>query len=208
MRPAYIWSISALAHVALLLLGFAILATPTLLATVPPDAIAVDIVRPDEIGAGRQDGTGPAAAPGTPAAQPSNPAAPTYASLFPWPVPVADTDKQIGDYRTFESTSEASPDELAPFKARLMTCWTPIAGAAKLTASLRVALRADGTLAGPPELVEATASPDGPALVQGALRALRQCEPYGGLPADKYASWKALSLTFSPHGVAVAAISK
>jgi hypothetical protein len=73
---------------------------------------------------------------------------------------------------------------------------------------LRVALRIDGSLAGPPELVEVSASPDAVALVTSAKQALSACGPYGFLPADSYDSWKALSLTFSPDDVAVAAVTR
>jgi len=210
MRPAYIWSISAVAHVVLLLVAFGILSAPRLFATVPPEAIDVDIVRPEQVGASStepQAQSGSPAAPTASTAPRADPATPTYTSLFPWPVP-AETDRQAGDYRTFESASDASADELGAFKARLMTCWAPIAGAKKLTASLRIGLRPDGTLTGPPELVEGSASPDGLTLAQSAMRAIRQCEPYGGLPADKYNSWKQLSLTFTPDGVKVAAVTK
>jgi hypothetical protein len=32
------------------------------------------------------------------------------------------------------------------------------------------------------------------------MRALRQCQPYGFLPAAKYDEWKVLDLAFSPSG--------
>jgi len=138
------------------------------------------------------------------------PAAPVFASLYPWPVTQPGGDIQVGDYRTFESTGKLEHDGLAQFKARLKECWrSPIAGGGpKLRAALRVALRSDGSLAGTPELVEVSASPDAVALVTSARRALAECGPYGFLPAESYDTWKALSLTFSPDDIAVAAVTR
>jgi hypothetical protein len=260
---------SALAHVAILL-GVVLIGSPRLFATVPPQAIVVDIVRPEEVpeiakGELTDPATGskpaqqqaqqpqaqqpqvqqqqaqqpqaqqkqaqqqqaqqqPQRQPSQqqqPLAQqqpqqpqqppPSAAAAPVFTSLYPWPVARPGSDIQTGDYRTFESTEKLSHDQLAEFKARLKACWKPpatAAGTRKLTAALRVALRIDGTLAGPPELVEATASPFGPALVDSAMHAVNECGPYGFLPADSYDTWKSLSLTFSPDDVAVAVVTR
>jgi hypothetical protein len=235
LRGGAVMLASALAHVAILL-GVFLFGSPRLLATVPPEAIVVDIVRPDEIAKGelteKASGQKPGQqAPQQPAPQPqqqqaqqpqqqqqqqaqqapSAAAAPVFTSLYPWPVARPASDTQAGDYRTFESTEKLEHDQLAEFKARLKECWKPPAVAAstrKLTAAVRVALRIDGSLAGPPELVEATASPYGPALVESAMRAVNQCGPYGFLPADSYDTWKRLSLTFSPDDVAVAVVVK
>jgi hypothetical protein len=138
------------------------------------------------------------------------PAAPVFASLYPWPVARPGSDVQAGDYRTFESTGKLEHDDLAQFKARLKECWRPpvAGGGRKLTAALRVALRRDGSLAGPPELVEVSASPDAVALVTTAKHALADCGPYGFLPAESYDTWKALSLTFSPEDITVAAVTR
>jgi hypothetical protein len=144
-------------------------------------------------------------------AQPSTTgaAAPVFTSLYPWPQ--TRPDVQAGDYRTFENLEKSDRHELADFKARLKQCWRPPAvggGERRLSAALRVALRIDGSIAGAPELVEVSASPDAIALVASAKQALSDCGPFGFLPADSYDSWKALSLTFSPDDIAVAAVTK
>jgi hypothetical protein len=143
-------------------------------------------------------------------AQPSTTgaAAPVFASLYPWPE--THPDVKEGDYRTFESLEKTDRHELADFKARLKQCWRPpaVAGGRKLTAALRVALRMDGSLAGAPELVEVSASPDAIALVTSAKQALSDCGPFAFLPADSYDSWKKLSLTFSPDDIQVAAVTR
>jgi len=84
----------------------------------------------------------------------------------------------------------------------------PPAAGPKVRATLRVVLRVDGGLAGSPELVEVSASPDAVALVTSAKQALAECGPYGFLPADSYDTWRSLSLTFSPEDIAVAAVMK
>jgi hypothetical protein len=38
--------------------------------------------------------------------------------------------------------------------------------------------------------------------MQTAIRALKECQPYGFLPADKYGEWKILDLSFTPRDMA------
>src|SRR5689334_15829015 len=107
----------------------------------------------------------------------------------------------------FESTAASanlSQGEIAQFKAHLQECWHAPAGlaeAAQLRVVLRVSLKPNGTLGAEPAMVAASASPKGPALVQTAMRALLQCQPYAFLPAAKYKEWKVLDLSFSPSGL-------
>jgi hypothetical protein len=51
-------------------------------------------------------------------------------------------------------------------------------------------------------LIEASASRDGPVVMQTAIRALKECQPYSFLPADKYGEWKILDLSFTPRDMA------
>jgi hypothetical protein len=103
-----------------------------------------------------------------------------------------------------ENAAILSAQEIAAFKMQVQKCWNAPAGVAnteKLHVVLRLALTRDGVLTTPPALIEASASPHGPALVESAIRALRQCQPYRFLPQDRYEEWKVLDLTFSPNGV-------
>ena len=84
-------------------------------------------------------------------------------------------------------------------------CWKPpaaLADAREIKAVVRIFLRRDGTLAGQPMLISAPASVRGPALVDTAMRALKQCAPYGFLPAERYNEWKVLDLNFIPADMA------
>jgi hypothetical protein len=57
-------------------------------------------------------------------------------------------------------------------------------------------------LAGEPMLIEASASRDGPRLMQAAIRSVKECQPYAFLPPDRYREWKSLDVTFSPKEMA------
>ncbi len=95
-------------------------------------------------------------------------------------------------------------EEIAALRTHLRKCWKLPSGIdANLgrRVVLRVFLRANGTLASEPMLIEASAASEGPAVVQAATRALQQCQPYA-LPADRYDEWKVLDLSFSPREMA------
>src|SRR5262245_12282295 len=104
-----------------------------------------------------------------------------------------------------DTSAKLSREEIATFQAHLQKCWKPPAGgsdADKLRAVLRVTLDRHGAITGEPQLVSASASAEGPRLVQAAMRALRQCQPFTFLPADRYDEWRLLDLSFSAHGLA------
>ena len=105
----------------------------------------------------------------------------------------------------FEATVQAnlSSDERAVFKSHLRKCWKVPDGTVQATrVVLRVYLRRDGALASEPILIEASASRDGPVVLQAAKQALKDCQPYAFLPADKYGEWKVLDLIFTPREMA------
>jgi outer membrane biosynthesis protein TonB len=103
-----------------------------------------------------------------------------------------------------ESGANLERSEIAAFKAHLQECWKPpasLAAASNLVVVLRISLQPNGALAGEPTLLAASASAEGPTLIQTASRALQQCQPYAFLPADKYKEWRNLDLSFSPAGL-------
>jgi hypothetical protein len=102
------------------------------------------------------------------------------------------------------TAANISEDQKAAFKAHLRKCWK-LPGTVSSPATrvvMRVYFRRDGTLASEPVLIEASASRDGPVVMQTAIRALKECQPYGFLPADKYREWKVLDLSFTPRDMA------
>jgi hypothetical protein len=249
MRAGLVFS--AVGHLALLVWGFVLFASPKLFAPVPPESITVDIVpatamaqdlelpRAESAAAQQQPapdrGQAPAGDPQTASASPqpsaqqrSGPREPVQARpaqpepppppppnllvFNPTVAPVPELPLPLGDVQNpaegfdapAQGTAKLSREEIAAFRAHLQKCWNPpatIADAPKLKVVLRVALGPNGALTGSPTLIEASASAHGPALVATAISALRQCQPYGFLPAEKYQEWKLLDLSFSPHGM-------
>ncbi|MDP1582167.1 MAG: hypothetical protein Q8M18_01935 [Bradyrhizobium sp.] len=94
---------------------------------------------------------------------------------------------------------------VAEFRRHLRTCLKlppSIAPSDKLKIKLRVVMTLEARLAAEPLLIEASASPQGPALMQAAIGALQGCQPYAMLPSDRYGEWKVLDLSFTPQDFA------
>jgi len=91
------------------------------------------------------------------------------------------------------------------FRRHLKACLKlpgSIAPSDKLRIVLRAFMTLEGKLATEPVLIEASASPKGPALMQSAISALQSCQPYAMLPQDRYGEWKVLDLSFTPEDFA------
>ena len=69
----------------------------------------------------------------------------------------------------------------------------------KIYVVLRVAFKTDGSMSREPILVEATASPLGPALAESAKRALLSCQPFTMLKPEHYDEWKEIEMKFDPR---------
>jgi outer membrane biosynthesis protein TonB len=114
---------------------------------------------------------------------------------------------QINDVATLGAASgaqsaELSQSEIDALRARLRQCWNPPPGIdanTKIYVSLRVLMRQDGSLAGPPVVVEGSPSALGPALADSAKRALLTCQPFTMLKPEHYEQWKDLQLDFRPN---------
>jgi hypothetical protein len=103
-----------------------------------------------------------------------------------------------------ESRAKLARDIVAEFKVHLSKCWSAPpapAGSSRLRVLIRVAFKRDGAFLKEPMLIQAVASPAGPALVKSAMKALQDCQPYAFMPADKYDEWKVMDLAFSPQGI-------
>ncbi|WP_309142390.1 hypothetical protein [Bradyrhizobium sp. sGM-13] len=98
--------------------------------------------------------------------------------------------------------ADISSTLIAEFRRQLKTCSklpASLSGTDDVRVKLRVLMTPDGRLAAEPILIEASASTKGPLLMQGAIRALSACQPYGMLPVDRYGEWKVLDLSFTPQ---------
>jgi hypothetical protein len=106
-----------------------------------------------------------------------------------------------------EATAAAniSADERTAFKAYLKKCWKlpdGLSAAQTTRVTLRIFLKRDGGLAAEPMLIEASASREGPLLMQAAIRSVKECQPFAFLPPDRYREWKTLDVSFSPKEMA------
>jgi hypothetical protein len=118
-------------------------------------------------------------------------------------LPMALSQKEGGPPAS-QDAAKLGGDTIAAFKAHFSKCWASTPGrvdAQNLNVTIRIGLKQNGELAGEPTLLEATLSPAGPVLVKKAMQALRKCQPYAFLPADRYKEWKVLDLRFSPQGL-------
>jgi hypothetical protein len=221
-------AVSALLHLLVLFGTESFSGRPRPLIVIPPEPVLVDLVTAQELAAaaGAEEAKEPAAAPAAelsrpelsgpeaprpPPDQPSDPA--RIAALFnvpalagrPADAPEAVTDPMRGFDAPASLAAALSPAEVTAFKAHLRRCWIPPSEAgANVKLVLRLALRPDGTLAGEPELIEASASPQGPVLFAAALRALRQCQPYSSLPPGKYREWRLIDLKITARELTLA----
>jgi len=112
---------------------------------------------------------------------------------------------QLGFDAEATTAANLSADEKSAFKAHLKKCWklpNGMSEAQGTRVTLRIFLKRDGGLAGEPLLIEASASRDGPRLMQAAIRSVKECQPFAFLPAERYREWKALDVTFSPKEMA------
>jgi hypothetical protein len=106
-----------------------------------------------------------------------------------------------------EATAAAnlSVDDKTAFKTHLRKCWKQpdgLSAAQSTRVTLRIFLKRDGGLAAEPMLIEASASREGPLLMQAAIRSVKECQPFAFLPADRYREWKTLDVSFSPKDMA------
>jgi hypothetical protein len=123
------------------------------------------------------------------------------AGLFGMPLTLPDGRLGGGFDAPATETAKIERSAVDAFRAHLKTCAalpTGISPAEKISLVVRVTLKADGTLAAQPTLIEASASSKGPVLLQSLLRGLQKCQPYDMLPADRYQEWKTIDMRFTP----------
>jgi outer membrane biosynthesis protein TonB len=123
------------------------------------------------------------------------------------PPAVATSGDRPGDGidATASSVADLSSSVTTEFRRHLKSCLklpAEIAPSDNVMIKLRVMMTTDGHLAHEPVLIEASASAKGPFLMQSAMSALKACQPYNMLPADRYGEWKVLDLSFTPRDFA------
>jgi colicin import membrane protein len=100
------------------------------------------------------------------------------------------------------TAAQLSLSELDAFRTRLMNLWTIPAGAKdpqELVVQVRIKLKPDGTLAGPPMVLTSGKTPLFVAARDSAIRALFRGQPYDMLKPEHYEQWKDVEITFDPR---------
>ncbi len=95
-----------------------------------------------------------------------------------------------------------SLSELDALRQRLAQLWNIPAGAKdpqELVVQIRMKLKPDGTLAGPPMVLTSGKSPLFVAARDSAIRALFRGQPYDMLRPENYELWKDIEITFDPR---------
>jgi hypothetical protein len=98
----------------------------------------------------------------------------------------------------------APHDETAAFRAHVSSCShlpPEISSGDPIKVVMRVYFKPDGTLAQPPEMLDATFSPKSSALMKIAVNALENCQPFTELPQDQYSRWKIMDLVVTPRAM-------
>ena len=91
--------------------------------------------------------------------------------------------------------------ELDALRVQISQCWSPPIGvenAQNLQIRLKLKLKRDGTLAGPPVLINSSSDPLFEVAAESAIRAVIRCQSYS-LPPEKYETWRDVHVTFDPR---------
>jgi outer membrane biosynthesis protein TonB len=120
------------------------------------------------------------------------------------PPPAASSAGREGDGFDATASSEAniSSSVISEFRRHLKSCSklpASVAPSDRLVIKLRVQMTLDGRLASDPMVAGGSANPKALDLLHGAVDALKACQPYTMLPANRYGEWKVLDLDFTPR---------
>jgi hypothetical protein len=103
---------------------------------------------------------------------------------------------------TDSSAADISSSLIGEFRRHLKTCAklpATVAPSDNLMVKLRLLMTVDGRLAADPLVGGGSANPKALDLLQSAIDALKACQPYTMLPADRYGEWKVLDLELTPQ---------
>jgi hypothetical protein len=107
------------------------------------------------------------------------------------------------DFDATDSTAaDISSSLIGEFRRHLKTCAklpATVAPSDNLMVKLRLLMTVDGRLAADPLVGGGSANPRAFDLLHSAIDALKACQPYTMLPADRYGEWKVLDLELTPR---------
>jgi outer membrane biosynthesis protein TonB len=97
------------------------------------------------------------------------------------------------------NSNQLSLSEIDAFKNHLRKCWIAPPGTPRsIKVPITIHLKMDRTLAAPPEVEMRATDPYSRALIESAVRAIIQCQPYTMFSLPKYDTWKDLPIDFDP----------
>jgi hypothetical protein len=121
----------------------------------------------------------------------------------PLPVqkPAEKAEKSEGGFEGKATSANLKSSVVAEFKRHLKTCSKlpdSVAPSDHVVVKLRIFMQHDGRLAADPVIGGGSANIKAINLLQSAIAALKDCQPYTMLPRDRYGEWKVLDLDFTP----------
>lgn len=102
--------------------------------------------------------------------------------------------------RTGEA-AQLSQSEIDAFREKLKSCWSPPAGAPnadRISVPITIRLKPDRTLASAPEVEMSAGDAYTRAMIDSAVRAIIECQPYTMFSPGRYEVWKEIPLDFDP----------
>jgi len=117
------------------------------------------------------------------------------------PPPAAGAGKRDEGFDVTTNPADVSSSVIAEFRQHLKNCSklpASVQPSDHIMVKLRVFMTQDGRLAADPVVGGGSANVKAIDLLQSAIAALKQCQPYKMLPADRYGEWKVLDLDFTP----------
>ena len=102
---------------------------------------------------------------------------------------------------TASEKADISSSVIEQFRKHLKSCSklpASVQPSDHIMVKLRVMMTQDGRLAADPAIGGGSANIKAIEMLQSAIAALKQCQPYKMLPVDRYGEWRVLDLEFTP----------
>ena len=116
--------------------------------------------------------------------------------------PMANPGKSDDGFDAMASEkADISSSVIAQFRRHLRSCSklpASVQPSDHIMVKLRVLMGQDGRLAAEPAIGGGSANIKAIEMLQSAIAALKQCQPYKMLPVDRYGEWRVLDLEFTP----------
>jgi hypothetical protein len=101
------------------------------------------------------------------------------------------------------SESTSIQKAAAYFSDKVGGCWTIPAAGGPVVTRVQISFNRDGSLAGPPKVLNPAQTPQDRRFNDSAVRAIVRCAPFTGLTAfgSSYQVWREMVVTFDPREI-------